>query len=74
MLSALKPMFARVTKYYLKGTAYESLTEGFFFNIRDRTKTFPVVATVLHESGSPRNPQEEKSIVLNGNEDRTNVS
>lgn len=36
--SALKPMFARVIKYYLKGIAYESITEGFLliFGIEQR--------------------------------------
>lgn len=38
MRSALKPMFAHVIKYYLKGAAYESLTEGFLliFGIEQR--------------------------------------
>lgn len=35
---------------------------------------FPVVATVLHESGGPRNLQEGKGTVLDGNEGRTDVS
>lgn len=38
MHSALSPMFARVIKYYLKGIAYESITEGFLlmFGIEQR--------------------------------------